>query len=147
MSPESSPESSPFMKPWGIKYFRGVQIFQRILGRGVQILRGSKYSVTVQIDLILRSSRESSKETFTRLADMVTPQAHKHHVTSRIRNFTIIPRICWTARFKICKDLYMPTRFMACCRPLVYGRTIATYLAWLYSSYTHDEIMHKNLFI
>ena len=44
MSPESSPESSPFiiihetMGGWNIS--EGVQIFQRILGRG------SKYSVT-----------------------------------------------------------------------------------------------------
>ena len=60
----------------------------------------------VQIDIILRPSRESSEETFTCLADMVTPQLHEHHVTSRIWNFTIILWICWTARCKIYKDLY-----------------------------------------
>ena len=58
------------------------------------------------IDIILRSSQDSSEETFARLAGMVTPQGHEHHVSSRIRNFTIILWICWTARFKIHKDLY-----------------------------------------
>ena len=37
---------------------------------------------------------------------MVTPQANKHHESSRIRDFTIILGTCWTSRFKIYKDLY-----------------------------------------
>ena len=37
---------------------------------------------------------------------MVTPQANKHHMSLRIRNFMIILWICWTLRFKIYKNLY-----------------------------------------
>ena len=55
---------------------------------------------------ILRSSRESSKYIFTRIASMVTPPANKHHMSSRIRNFIIILQIFWTSRLKIYKDLY-----------------------------------------
>ena len=37
---------------------------------------------------------------------MVTPQANKHHMSSRIRGFYDNLRNSWTSRFKIYKDLY-----------------------------------------
>ena len=40
------------------------------------------------------------------LASVVTPQANEHHMSSRIRNFTINLQICWTSRLKIYKDFY-----------------------------------------
>ena len=48
---------------------------------------------------------------------VVAPRANKHHESSRIQNFTIILRICWTLRFtKI--YIQLPTRFMVGCGPL-----------------------------
>ena len=54
----------------------------------------------------LRSSQGFSEQIFARIASVVTPPVKKHHVSSRILNFTIILWICWTSRFKIYKDLY-----------------------------------------
>ena len=105
----------------------------------MEIYRLAKFfslELPVQIDIILNLL----KETFARLAGMVTPQGHEHHVSSRIRNFTIILRICWTEGFKIYKDLYRCPQDLwpvsgPSVKPLTFIAFMSLILIRLYSSH------------
>ena len=102
----------------------------------------------ILIDIILRSSQEFSEETFARLAGMVTPQAHEHHVTSIIRNFTIILRIRWTSRFKIYKYSYRcPQGLWPVAGPLhIRTLNLCSYNnGWLGIMIFHRQIISTNL--